>query len=196
MKPAKLVISLLFLLLVPVVLGAIVYDIIVPADYYETTGTSVLFNWSVNSTSPITNPMPSYLFITTNLSDEDQFFLNYTKRYCLNYSYQTSNNTCDTTITGFLPGYYQWKVVTGEAAVAPTVTSTNVYPFDTQDRAANITSTIAETYNTSDRPAVLTGNESGPFNTSAGNVSILNIYYTNASSSREVYNVTLENHNN
>ena len=193
MKPAKLVISLLFLLLVPVVLGAIVYDIIVPADYYETTGTSVLFNWSVNSTSPIDNPMPSYLFITTNLSDENQFFLNYTKRYCLNYSYQTSNNTCDTTVTGFVPGHYQWYVVTGEAAVAPTVMSTNAYPYDTRDRSANVTSTNAETYDTRDRVGTLTSTNGISYNTSAGNDTI-DITYMNASTT-EVCNVTLEQHN-
>ncbi len=214
MKPAKLtlliLITLACILLLPMALGTLVYDFIIPADHFETTGTSVLFNWTTNSTSLIDNPMPAYLFITTNLSDENQFFLNYTKRYCLNYSYQTSNNTCDTTVTGFLPGYYQWKVVTGESAVAPTTNGTNVYPFDTRDRAANVTSintglydtsdraanvtsSNAQTYNTSDRPGTLTSTAGGTtYNTSTGNISILNMYYSINSSNREVCNVTLE----
>ena len=213
MKPKKLVLLSLItfacILFLPMVFGTIIYDIIVPVDYYETTGTSVLFNWSTNSTSPIDNPMPSYLFINANESNELQYYLNQTIRYCLNYS--SGTNYCNVTVTGFVPGYYQWKVVTGEVAVAPTVMSTNAYPFDTRDRSANVTSSNAETYDTRDRAANITSSNAEPFdtrdraavvistkgptyNTSAGNDTV-DLTYTNGSGTAESCNVTLEQHN-
>ena len=111
MKLKNVLLGLFILLIVPVVFGAIVYDLNSPVDLLQTTSSSVLFNWTINSTSSVDNPMPSYLFIT-NQSDESQFLLNQTVRYCLNNSVtggNSTNNSCSVTVSGFNTGFYQWQ---------------------------------------------------------------------------------------
>lgn len=205
----KTLLVLMTILIIPLVIATISYDLNAPVDHLKTTASSVFFNWTVNSTTDTVNPMPSYLFIT-NQSNESQFILNKTIRYCLNNSVtglNSTNNSCSTTVSGFNFGYLQWKVVTGEAATSPLVTGTNSYPFDTSDRAGNITSTNdgtydtrdragnvtsnnAENYNTSDRFGTLTSTEETSYNTSEGNRTI-EFTYTNASTT-EFCNITFD----
>lgn len=183
---SKLLIVLIALSLIPLAIATVTYTLNNPGANYQTTSTSITFNWTP-STDGLVSVFPSYFYLT-NSSNETQFLLNETILYC------TNSTDCNLTIDGFTPGFYQWKVITGEDATQPQIVGINAAPWDTSDRAGNVTSSNAGTYDTSDRYATITGNESSAFLTDDGNNVTLLVNYTNNSAS-EFCNMTFADDN-
>lgn len=138
-------ILLVFLLLFAIVVGAtITVSNRVPVNLYETTSTSVLFNWTSVASGAETN-LPTDLYITTagGGANETNFVLNDTL-FCNNASY------CSVTVTGFAIDFYQWYIVVGEDATQPLVTSSAAATFNTtsSNTSLNITYTVNGTVET------------------------------------------------
>ncbi len=127
MKSIKLLLfTLLIILCSSFVLATITHSGLVPANLFQTTGTSVVFNWTATTTGSVT-VIPSYLLIT-EYGNESNFLQNQSIKYV------TNGSNYNTTVNGFIrPGYYQYKIRSGDAATKPVMTSSNSYPYNTSD---------------------------------------------------------------
>ena len=119
-------IILCILLLIPIVYGSASYVINAPADLYESTSSSNVFNWTPT--------------MTVDTTTESSVYLN----DVLNTTVDCTNATaCNTTITGMNDGFYQWYIRSRDSATNATVTGTESESFDTSSNyILNITYTV------------------------------------------------------
>jgi len=134
---SKILLTLLMLLFIPFV-SASVNITLVPANLFQTTDTSINFNWTINTTNGSDSIMPVYLFIT-NQSNESHLLLNTTINYVSNATpYNIS-------ITDFVVGFYKWNITVGADVSRPQRNNTIARPWNT---TTNSSLSIAYTKNT------------------------------------------------
>lgn len=83
------------LLLIPVAFASVTQTLNAPADFAETTSTTNIFNWT--SVSTVNASVTSYIYLNGVLN---------TSVSCIN------NTNCNATISGMVPGDYQWYIQT------------------------------------------------------------------------------------
>lgn len=104
-------------------IASISYTTRAPVNLFQTEDTFVNFSWTSASTTDSIF-IPSYLYVTLS-GDETNFTLNRTIKHCIN------DTACNVTVTGFVPGFYQWYIISGDDARRPSILSNNVYPYNT-----------------------------------------------------------------
>jgi len=114
MKPTKILLMLLCLLIIPFVMGAVTHSGVSPTNHTMTTSTSVDFKW--NATSGVNATIKTYLYITET-GNETSYVLNATNSSCVN------NTQCGYTVAGFSEGYYQWYIKSTDNVDANNYTS-------------------------------------------------------------------------
>lgn len=169
--------KIVFFIMLILALGGIVFAASIvrnsPANLFETTSNTVVFNITVNTSDAISE---TYIYVNGS-SNVTQF--------C------TDEVSCIFTTT--LPqGYHQWFVNYSDNALNATVIGTESVPFDTTPKNATttgisyapfntmpenatLTGNMTTTFNTLPKNATLTGNMTAPFNTTGH--TLLNISY-------------------
>jgi len=117
--------AVLLLFLFPTgVHAAITYSTQVPADLFETTLTSVSFNFTPVSDGGYID-IPISVYMTDGKNDSI---------FTRNFTIYGSNDTLITqSVTGFTTGFYNWYAIAGDAATQPVITSTATAPYNTTD---------------------------------------------------------------
>lgn len=123
MKSKTIIITILLLLATFALAASLTPRLIGPSNLSSvTSSTTVDFSWEVNSTDGF-SIIPAYLYVSQK-NNESNLVLNRTVFHCRNAT------TCNSTVTNFIPGFYQWKVIVGQNATRPNSTSSNSGTFD------------------------------------------------------------------
>ena len=108
MKYITIILMILALMLFPFVSGTVTHVINAPADLFQSDSSSVVFNWTANSTANAT--LTSHLWLSPNGNTS---FINSS---VFNVSASCTNNTaCNVTVSGLSVGYYNWTLQTEDA---------------------------------------------------------------------------------
>lgn len=121
-----------------------------PDDLFQTTATSVVFNWT--AVSGINTSINSDLYVT-DPTNESSFILNSTNS-C------TNSTACEKTVLGFPVGFYQWKIISTDNGGINNDTSSARW-FEIQDGGSTSNHTLFRWLNNSGYVAMTLNKDTG-----------------------------------